>query len=1432
MSAGNFRMLGYRQYEVSGEGEAEYSPRLKMVQDSGLGVLRSPEMTDRRFRLHSDDEEEAHQLLVFTQGQAPAMSLRAVFPFFVCIRTFDSDGTPSGEHRFLGIFTVTGLHANVLEVPVISGRVREAIKRAGYSIDSYSGQSMLEIIQSYPRTELFTIDTDTLFKTVSEVVAIGLSRELRLFLRGDPNGKFVSALVYLPRDRYRTGVRVEMQEILMHELGGSRIDYAARVTESVLAQVHFTIRIPDGWTDGNAPDLSEDARVRLQKLLSEATRSWEDRLADEVSRMEPATHGSQANRYAGMFPPAYKEDFEPSHALRDLARIERLRPDGIDLALYRKADAPTGRWQFSLYIAGPGVSLSHVLPVLRSMGVEVLDERPYPLVRNDGQQCWIYDFGLAVDSDVLRNSVTENLDDEVPAGPLSALAEQEGEDSDVVRRFTDTFVAAWHGLCEIDRFNELVLRAGVTWRQAAMLRAYARYLRQVAFPYSQPHIESVLLDHASTARVLVSLFEAVFDPVNHSRQRAEECADEIKAQLTEVVSLDADRILRAYLRLIKATLRTNYFVGVRPEIDTKPDYTSYREVLSFKFDPREVPEIPKPRPRFEIFVYSPRVEGVHLRFGPVARGGLRWSDRREDFRTEILGLAKAQAVKNAVIVPVGAKGGFVVKNPPALTGDASADRDNQRAEGVACYRLFISGLLDLTDNLDQATRAVIPPGDVVRQDGDDTYLVVAADKGTASFSDIANEVADCYGFWLSDAFASGGSAGYDHKAMGITARGAWESVKRHFREMGVDTQSQDFTVVGIGDMSGDVFGNGMLLSEHIRLVAAFDHRHIFIDPDPDAAESFRERKRLYEQPRSSWADYDESLISEGGGVWERTVKSIPVSSQAREALGLDDDVSELSPPDLVKAILLAPVDLLWNGGIGTYVKASVESQSDVGDKANDAVRVNANKLRAKVVGEGGNLGFTQLGRIEFAMQGGKVNSDAVDNSAGVDCSDHEVNIKILLTALISNDELSADDRNDLLASMTDEVADLVLADNRAQNELLGTSRSNAGPMLSVHARQIKELVSDRGLDREIENLPDDEEIQRRLNDGHGLTSPEMAVLLAHVKLALKDDLMASDLPDNEIFASRLPAYFPKPLRERFTPAIRQHPLRRQITSTMLANMCIDNGGITFAFRLSEDVGASSTDAIRAYAAVVEIFRLNDLWNEIRSAQVSTRVSDGLILATRRLLDRGSRWLLANRPQPIAVGAEISRFTKAVQELRPKMPEWLQGSDASSLKSRAEEAARQGAPKELAVRTHGLLNEYCLLDIIEVADIADRDGEEVGELYYRLNAHLGIDKLLSAVSQLSRGDRWHALARLALRDDLYGSMRSLCMDVLLGGEPDESAEEKIHEWELSNASRLDRARSALNEIAESGTFDLATLSVAARQVRSMVMGVGTRSEMGR
>ncbi|MGH3889078.1 MAG: NAD-glutamate dehydrogenase [Pseudonocardiaceae bacterium] len=1401
LADGHFTFLGYRRYQLVRESTDRQAhgavPALRAVLASGLGVLRRDSLAARGFSTTPDVDPLARDLLVLTQASFPSTVYRSVYPYYVGVKTFDDRGEVTGEHRFLGVLATTALHEDVRNIPVIGRRVRDVIRRAGVPRESYSGQRMLEVLQTYPRGELFATDPDSLYQTVTGVLSLAQRHTLRLFCRRDPYGRFFSCLVYLPRDRYTTTARLAMQEVLMRDLHGTGLEYSAQIGESVHARVHFTVHTnPDDSAVPGAPDVGA-----ITERLECAILTWDDRLLDAAHTAAAASGAATvelAQRYLTALPQAYKEDFDTATALADIGRLEALAaPGGLDLCFDSTDAAEPGERRFTLYLAGQRITLSQVLPVLQQMDVEVVDERPYQLIRGDGVHCWIYNFGLRLDVTV-----------------LDQLAGQDVED--MQRRFCDAFVAAWRGVCEVDRFNALVLRAGLDWRQAAVLRSYVRYLRQGRSPYSQHYVEDVLIAHSGIAAALVALFELRFDPARDLGTALDPATggiahDRLAAQITtmidEVAGLDADRILRGLLTLIRATLRTNHYVR---------DATSNpRPYLALKLNPKAVPELPEPRPAFEIFVCSPRVEGVHLRFGPVARGGLRWSDRPEDFRTEVLGLVKAQAVKNAVIVPVGAKGAFVVKRPPAPTDDSRLDRETAQAEGIACYRMFVSGLLDLTDNLvDGASRH---PDQVVCHDGDDSYLVVAADKGTATFSDIANEVAASYRFWLGDAFASGGSAGYDHKIMGITARGVWESVKRHFRELGIDTQTEDFTVVGIGDMSGDVFGNGMLCSEHIRLLAAFDHRHVFVDPDPDPVSSYAERRRLFELPRSSWDDYDRSLISAGGGVWARSVKRIPVSPQLRRALDISEGSTELSPPELIQAILLCPAQLLFNGGIGTYVKASTETHADVGDKANDAVRVDGAQLRVRVVAEGGNLGLTQRGRVEFARAAGLLNTDAIDNSAGVDCSDHEVNIKILLDRLVADGVLDPVDRRALLVGMTDEVAALVLAHNADQNTQLGVSRAHAAPMVSVHGRLVAYLEEHHGLDRRLATLPTRAQWEDRESAGEGLTSPELATLMAHVKLGLTDEVRASDLPDAEVFRARLPEYFPAPLRDRFPAAIREHPLHREITTTLLVNDVVDRGGITYAYRLAEELSAAAPDAVRAYAVASAVFDLPATWqviDELGNALLVS-VADAMMLALRRLLDRASRWLLLNRPQPLAVAAEINRFRPIVRALAPRVPGWLAGGEADHVAAAARQLTGQGVPDELALRVGAGLTTFGLLDVVEVAALAGPDAAQVAPLYYALSAHLDIDRMLSSVNELERDDRWHALARLALRDDLYAALRDITLEALHTGDIGINPATTIARWEQANSSRLSRARAILDEISDAGSLDLATLSVAVR-----------------
>jgi glutamate dehydrogenase len=1015
------------------------------------------------------------------------------------------------------------------------------------------------------------------------------------------------------------------------------------------------------------------------------------------------------------------------------------------------------------------------MPRLQHMGVEVSDERPYTIERTGAPGAWIYDFGL-------RHSDEEDFE------------------ADGVREcFQEAFAAVWSRHMESDRLNALVIGAGLGWREVVVIRAYTAYIRQIGTAFSQAYIATALNNNVTIVRLLVDLFETRFDPRLAEDREAEQdgLVGQIREALDDVASLDEDRILRLYLGLIRASSRTNHY---QRDADGAP--LAY---LALKLDPQAVPELPAPRPEYEIFVYSPRIEGVHLRFGPVARGGLRHSDRREDFRTEILGLVKAQMVKNAVIVPVGAKGGFIVKRP----GDAV----------VECYSTFVRALLDVTDNI--VDGVVVPPRDVVRQDDDDPYLVVAADKGTATFSDTANGIAGEYDFWLGDAFASGGSSGYDHKKMGITARGAWESVKRHFRDLGVNIQEEDFTSVGIGDMSGDVFGNGMLLSRHTRLVAAFDHRHIFIDPQPNAAASYDERRRLFEMPRSSWDDYDRSLISTGGGVWPRTAKSVPLSPEARSALGTTAE--SLTPAELIHAILHAPVDLLWNGGIGTYVKASTESDAEVGDKANDAVRVDARDLRVKVVGEGGNLGLTQRGRIEFARAGGLIYTDAIDNSAGVDTSDHEVNIKILLDAVVKSGDLTREQRDELLEEMTEEVAALVLRDNYEHTIALGNSLAQAPSLLHVHARFIESLVASGELDREIEFLPSREVIAERLAAGEGLTAPEFAVLLAYRKITLTRHLIRSELPDEPDFTRALEDYFPLPLREPYRERMAGHRLRREIIATATVNHMVNRAGITFVMRLAEETGATSIDIVRAHNAAWRIFAMGKLWTAIEQLDnvVRTEVQTGMILAVRQLVERASRFLLHTRRPPLSVSSTVAQFSDGVQTVAQQLSGLLGGSDRDNFIAGRDALIAAKVPEDLATQVAMLTPLYSALDIVAVAAATSRPVEEVAEVYFAVEDRLVLHRLRDLVNALPRDDRWHTLARAALRDDLYAAHAALTGEILETTDAGAAAPLRVDAWIDANAGTVARAATVLAEIVGAEQADLATLSVALRQIRAVI-----------
>ncbi|MEO8160818.1 MAG: NAD-glutamate dehydrogenase, partial [Arenimonas sp.] len=1341
---------------------------------------------------------------------------------YIGVLSFDAAGNAVAEQRFLGLYTSSAYNRRPWEIPLVRQRHAAVMDASGLGEGSHSGKALRHILETLPRDELFQSGAQELTATAMGILGLQERARTRLFLRKDRHGRFYSVLAYIPRDRFSAEVRERIEAMLMRELKGERLDTSVQIGESPLAQLHLLIRPRSG-------EIVKVDTAALEAELVHIVRNWQDQLRDHLVQLHGEETGIRlANRFGKALPAGYIESATPEQAAADIGQAASLAGErALHLSLYHAAD---GGLRFKLLRLGKEIALSDALPMLENLGLRINSEHPYEIELDDGRVV-IQDFEVE---------------------PLGGRVEVESART----RFEDAFAAVWRGDAESDGFNRLVLAAGLDWRQVAMLRGYCKFLLQTGVTFSQAYMEETLARYPLAARLLVELFEARFEPGRDAKAdqatcralrddltaivpvadrlalatileemgadraldrdaQVDACGDALAITMEKVQSLDEDRILRAFESVINATLRTSYY-------QTKGEGGTHKDYISFKFDPAKVPELPKPRPYREIFVYSPFVEGVHLRFGPVARGGLRWSDRREDFRTEVLGLVKAQMVKNTVIVPVGSKGGFFVKRPPV-----GGDRDAVLAEGIACYKRFINGLLDITDNL--VDGAVVHPLDVVRHDGDDPYLVVAADKGTATFSDIANGISAEHGYWLGDAFASGGSVGYDHKGMGITAKGAWESVKRHFRALGRDSQSQEFTAVGIGDMSGDVFGNGMLLSEHIRLLAAFDHRHIFLDPNPDPAPSFAERKRLFALPRSSWEDYDKALISEGGGVYPRSAKSIPVSAQVRAALSIEGEAEHLSPNELMNAILKAPVELLWNGGIGTYVKAASESHVEVGDRANNGLRVDGGELRCKMVGEGGNLGMTQRGRIEAAQNGVLLNTDFIDNSAGVDTSDHEVNIKILLAAPVKRGELSMQQRNTLLASMTDEVGELVLNDNYRQNQAISLMESMSAPRLGSFGHFIRTLEGQGLLDRAIEFLPSDAELSERKSRGAGLTRPELSVLLSYDKIVIFNELLESDVPEDPHLSKELVRYFPAALQERYADDMEQHRLRREIIATAVTNSMVNRMGATFLQRMQEDTGETPAQIAKAYSISREVLDARAFWTDIDALdlKVTEAAQIAALTALWHLQRNMTRWLL-NRPgEHLAIANMVERYAAPMQQLRNALPGMLPAAGRAQLQADLAGWMSQGFPDELALGLACLPWLSYGFDIIEVALERKLPVADVGLVYFGLSEALHSKWLMDSVEKLPVEGRWHAQARGVLRDELQAQQRALVGNVLASAATDDRPEELVRQWLGRDDAGLRYTLNMFSDMRNLRSMDFATLSVAVRRL-AHIAAAGARA----
>ncbi|SEI72667.1 glutamate dehydrogenase [Allopseudospirillum japonicum] len=1375
---GHFTFLGLEAY-IFAEDECGHQ-RLRPQIGSKLGVLKldDPRYSEQSRQELALDERQfvlIPELLSFAKAPHHSRVHRPAYPDYIRLKTFNTQGQLTGEWRLLGLYTASVYTQSPRNIPILRQKVDAVLRAAQLAPQGHKGKHLLQILEVYPRDDLFQTSMQELTQTALGILNIRERRQIRVFIRRDHFGHLYSVLVFMPRDLYSTELRLKTQAILCDALQAEFVEFNTYFSESILARTQYILRmLPDQTA------LEWDAQ-QIENRIQQAAQSWQDDLYDALLEHFGEEEANQhVRKYGQAFPASYREDFNARTGVRDILHCESLAQQALAMSFYRQVETGTQAFYFKLFHRHRALPLSDILPVLENLGLRVLGEHPYQLECRTGDVYWIHDFELAY-----------------PQGEIDLHSIRD--------TFQEAFARVWQGEAENDTFNRLVLGAHLDWRSVAMLRAYARYMKQIRFGFSQDYIASTLGNHPKLCRWLVALFMQRFDPNgNQSEAETKHTLERIQKALDKVASLNEDRILRRYLELIQATLRTNFF-----QRTAQGEPKTY---ISFKLDPRQLADLPLPRPRYEIFVYSASMEGVHLRGGAVARGGLRWSDRLEDYRTEILGLVKAQQVKNAIIVPAGAKGGFVCKQIPE-----NADRETQQALGIQAYTCFIQGLLDITDNLVQ--QQIQPPPDLVRHDEDDPYLVVAADKGTATFSDIANRIASGYDFWLGDAFASGGAHGYDHKKMGITARGAWVSVQAHFRTLGLNTQTQSFTVVGIGDMSGDVFGNGMLLSEHIRLIGAFNHKHIFIDPDPDPSTSFSQRQALFQKPQSSWDDYDKNLISTGGGIFSREAKSIPISTPMKACLGIEAD--KLTPNELISALLSAPVDLLWNGGIGTYVKADQETHAQVGDKTNDALRISASALRCKVIGEGGNLGLTQAARIQAAQQGVLVNTDFIDNAGGVNCSDHEVNIKILLDDVVRQGDLTLKQRNELLESMTDEVAMLVLLDNYRQTQAIGLAQHTSAEDLSALRNFMRDLVQRGVLNPELEGLPTDKALAERQAQGQGLSLPEVCVLISYAKIDLKEAIKATELADEPWIQREIYQVFPLVLVERYGDALQQHPLHKEILAMRLANDLIDHMGISFVHRLRHAGDMSVEAIVRGYLVARDIFDLPRLWQAIESLdnQVSAQVQASMMRELMRTLRYATRWLSQHALAHTSMEEVTGHFTSKIEQLSEQIGDLVQGYAQAQWQERTQKLLAEKVPEAIASLVAASSIRYAFLEIIRTEQQTGAKLQQVAMTYFALGEFLGLSNLRQQVARLPVHTPWEALLRETLRDDLDTQQGLLSAQVLQMEDTGRSLEERLQLWSQGHGQHWQSWQALMQEACQQEQADYPLLTLVIRRLAS-------------
>jgi glutamate dehydrogenase len=1259
---------------------------------------------------------------------------------------------------------------------MLKEKINRMCKLSGFEIGTHAYKAFVNIVETYPRDELLQTSDEALAQIILGIFQMQERGMSKLFVRRDTFGRFYSCMVYVPRERYNTQLRKDTQALLKRSFAAKGdVEFNTYFSESVYARTHYIARV----TNNNMEfDVNE-----IEKNLIELTKSWQDKLNSKLVAYYGEESGkSVVRKYDNAFSRSYAEQNLPSAALVDIQYIESLTKETpLDILFYRPQEESkeSDIVKLKLYHLNEPIHLSDVLPMLENFGLRVIDESPYRVTNENGEVSWVMDF---------------------------TMLHKQSHDFDMDRAqslFQDAFSDVWSAQLEDDGFNRLILGAQIPGRMVTIVRAYAKYMRQIGSSFSIDYIANTVASYPDIAENLIAYFTQKFCPeTKRSAKKLENLENEIFQKLDGVSNLDDDRIIRRYLDLINATLRTNFYQN--------DENGNAKHYVSFKLLPERIPEMPLPLPKFEIFVYSPRVEGVHLRGGKVARGGLRWSDRMEDFRTEILGLVKAQQVKNTVIVPVGAKGGFVCKRMPK-----NADRAAMQAEGQACYRIFIRSLLDITDNIIEGK--VIPPKQVVRLDEDDPYLVVAADKGTATFSDIANGISDEFKFWLGDAFASGGSVGYDHKKMGITAKGAWESVKRHFREIGINCQTTPFTCVGIGDMSGDVFGNGMLLSEQTKIVCAFNHMHIFFDPSPDPASSYKERTRLFADPSLNWDDYDRKLISKGGGIFKRSEKSIKLSPEMKACLGTKQ--ASMAPNELIHNVLKMPVDLIWNGGIGTYIKSSKESHSDVGDRANDSLRVNGKDVNARVIGEGGNLGLTQLGRIELAANGAYVNTDFIDNVGGVDCSDNEVNIKILLNSLVSAGDLTLKQRNKLLYDMTDDVGEIVIEDCYRQTQSISITHLAGVKQLKEQLRFIHGLERDGALNRELEFIPSDDEISERIVTGQGLTRPELSVLIAYGKMVLKESFNIEAITNNPYYEKHLLNAFPPVLRDKYRAQMQEHPLRSEIIATKLTNEMVNDMGLNFVFRLTEETGASNAEIAHAYSIVKGVFDMAALWEEVQDLDntIDANVQLQLLDDMRRSLRRAARWYLRHGDNLADIDTAISKYRAPFATINKNLGKYLVPSELAEVEKRTQQLVSQNVPEQCAYRVASLSNMFSSMDLVQIAESEKRPVDVVARLYYQLGSQFELHWFLEQINQQNVSNHWQALARASYREELDWQQRALTTVLLNSAPSSKDADQILSTWVEENKVKLDRWYHMMTEFKTSDNHEFAKFSVALREL---------------